>query len=146
MFPFCRTVTLFTDSTSIPDALSYFFMAVAVYMAFGRSIFDFHVPHNAVCFPHKILHKNSFQTLVGVAIVFLREWTQNFCRENKLNYGVHESRKFRFQRQASLYRLIPYSTHNPVSQHCLKGISMFIVFVQLISSTLQHQSRRKINF
>lgn len=69
MFPFCRTVTLFTDSNSIPDALSYFFMAVAVYMAFGRSIFDFHVPHNAVCFPHKIWHKNSFQTLVGVAIV-----------------------------------------------------------------------------
>ena len=69
MSPFCRTVTLFTDSTSIPDALSYFFMAVAVYMAFGRSIFDFHVPHNALCFPHKILHKNSVQTLVGVAIV-----------------------------------------------------------------------------
>ena len=44
-------------------------MAVAVYMAFGRSIFDFYVPHNAVCFPLKILHKNSFQTLLGVAIV-----------------------------------------------------------------------------
>ena len=31
-------------------------------------ICDFHVPHNANCFPHKILHKNCFQFLLGLMI------------------------------------------------------------------------------
>lgn len=129
---------------SLPTPLRFltpfhiFFMAVAVYMAFGRSIFDFYVPHNAVCFPLKILHKNSFQTLLGVAIVSSESEHKPFLgKTNWIIWGT-------IPKAGVAISSNPVFTHNPDSQHCLKSISIFIVFGQLISSTLQHQSRRKL--
>ena len=61
-----------------------------------REICGFHVPHNAICFPRKILLKNCFQFFKGRSLV-PREIENNsyakFCGENKLHCGERESRR-----------------------------------------------------
>ena len=64
-----------------------------------RAICGFHVPHNAICFPHKILlNKNCFQFFKGRSLVPVPREIENssyakFCGENKLHRGERESRR-----------------------------------------------------
>ena len=63
-----------------------------------RAISGFHVPHNAICFPHKILLKNCFQFFKGRSLVPVPREIENssyakFCGENKLHRGERENRR-----------------------------------------------------
>ena len=64
-----------------------------------RAISGFHVPHNAICFPHKILlNKNCFQFFKGRSLVPVPREIENssyakFCGENKLHRGERENRR-----------------------------------------------------
>ena len=58
---------------------------------------DFHVSHNAICFPQKILFKFCFQFFEGQVLV-PKEIEYNTCTklcvENKLHHGQSETRQF----------------------------------------------------
>lgn len=60
-------------------------------------ICDFHVSHNSICFPIKILLKDCLRFLLGPIIV---PWENEkktyakFCGKNKLHFGVRESRRY----------------------------------------------------
>ena len=58
---------------------------------------DFHVSHNAICFPKKILFKFCVQFFEGQVLV-PKEIEYNtctkLCGENKLHHGQSETRQF----------------------------------------------------
>ena len=59
-------------------------------------ICDFHIPHDAICFPHKILPKHYFELLSRLTIVtgeIENKAYAKFCGESKLHYGERESRR-----------------------------------------------------
>ena len=58
---------------------------------------DFRVPHNAICFPPKILYKFCFQFLEEKVLVpeeIEYNTCTKLCGENKLNHGQSETRQF----------------------------------------------------
>ena len=64
------------------------------------SIYHFHIDHNALCLPPKILHKHCFQFLLGITVV-PREIEDNgyakFWEVNKVHYGLCKIGEYRRQ-------------------------------------------------